>query len=297
MTSQQHTAIETRYADAPTGRVFRSARAFSPISQADAQQKAGALAQAGANAAANTANNKSPAHGQRERYPYGVRDHNLDEPEISRVTHGGALIARITRNSYGASVLNAARVMFVDVDIEPPDGNPRADHRRPASGNPATEDEALDALARVVAAQPGLAFRVYATAAGLRYLCTSRLFSPDSGESEEILKSLKSDTRYIALCRRQKCYRARLTPKPWRCFKKVALAPEERRAGAPGGFFAKLFGGGAPREKILNKPDDFATCHYVETVGASDALMLPEIAEITRLHDAHCGVTTTKPLA
>ena len=294
MSTQQFTAVQTRFADGPAGRVFRSARAFSPISLADAQRKAADLAQASANAAAN---NGTRAFAHRERYPYGVRDHNLDEPELRRLTHAGALIARVTRNSYGASVLNATRVMFVDVDIEPPSHHPHANRPPPTAGNPVSENDALDALARLVAAQPELAFRVYTTAAGLRYLCTSRLFDAASDESEEILKSLKSDKRYIALCKKQKCYRARLTPKPWRCHKIVPITPEERQSATPKGFLAKLLSGFAPRTKVLRNPEDFATCHYIETVGAPVARMLPEIEEIMRLHDTHCDATTTKPLA
>jgi len=291
MPTQQFTAVETRYADGPAGRVFRSARAFSATSQADAQQQAAILAKAEAQAAAIAGN--SPSVIERERYPYGVRD--LVEPELDRIMCDGAPIARITRNAYGASVLNADSVMFVDVDtgqtgINPNTGLPLA------SEQVVSEDEAFAALTDLVAMRSDLAFRVYATAAGLRYLCTNRLFNPDSSESEEILKSLKSDKRYILLCRKQKCYRARLTPKPWRCRKEIPLTPEERQT-ASRGFFAKLFGGAARRTKVLSKPEDFAVCRYLETVGTPAPAMLPEIAEIMRVHDEQCGIATAMPLA
>jgi hypothetical protein len=291
MPAQQFTAIETCYADGPAGRVFRSARAFSATSQADARQKAAALAQAEAKAAAIA--EISPSVVERERYPYGVRD--LIEPELDRIMCDGAPIARITRNNYGASVLNADNVMFVDVDIGQMSRNPRTGLPL-ASEQIVSKDEAFAALTDLVAMHSGLAFRVYATAAGLRYLCINRLFNPDSSESEEILKSLKSDKRYIVLCRKQKCYRARLTPKPWRCCKEIPLTPEERQT-APKGFFAKLFGGSARRTKVLRKPEDFAVCHYLETVGMPAPVMLPEIAEIMRMHDEQCGIATAKPLA
>ncbi len=32
-----------------------------------------------------------------------------------------------------------------------------------------------------------------------------------------ILRELQSDPLYIRLCQAQECFRARLTPKPWRC--------------------------------------------------------------------------------
>ncbi|MDR2673591.1 MAG: hypothetical protein LBC18_01650, partial [Opitutaceae bacterium] len=162
------------------------------------------------------------------KYPYPERV--LVEPVLERVTLDGGEAARITRNSYGASVLNAHRVMFVDVDTDasPDDGSPE---------RVVSQEEALGALVDMVARRPELAFRVYATRAGLRYLCASRLFDPLSEESAQILESLRADRRYATLCRVQKCYRARLTPKPWRCLKLKPPAP----GGARKGFFARLF--------------------------------------------------------
>jgi len=284
MSSQQFTAYETRRADGRAGRIFRSARAFSSISQADAQQKAAEQAQATADAAAS-----STVPPLREAYPYGVRDHVLAEPEIASVVYNDTPVARITRNSYGASVLNAANVMFVDVDI--------------AADGVKTQDEALALLDALVAVRPDFSFRVYATTAGLRYLCTSRLFQPETLESEDVLKCLKSDKRYVLLCRKQKCYRARLTPKPWRCYKKITVAPPATPEAAlePQGFLATLlrifFRSDGTKTITLHRPEDFATCRYIKTVGANVSTMLPEIAEIVRVHDEQCCVSTDKPLA
>ncbi|AWI09148.1 hypothetical protein [Ereboglobus luteus] len=289
-TPKQFTAMETRGADGASGRVFRSARASSSISQSDAQQKAAALAQAEANKAASGG---AHAPHERERYPYGVRD--LTEPVLKQLYADGSPIARITRNAYGASVLNANRVMFVDVDFEQQGRDPRTGQIVQSVGG-TTQAEALSALADLLAARPDLAFRVYSTAAGLRYLCTSTLFDPESPESEAILTQLKSDARYVLLCRKQKCYRARLSPKPWRCFKKVPLSPGEQQASESRGFFSRLFFP-VPRTKTLRNPSDFATCRHIETVGAEIKTMRPEIAEIVRVHDAMCEIETTKPLA
>src|SRR5260370_31413409 len=49
------------------------------------------------------------------RYPYG--DRPLPEPVIQEFRSGGdAVSAIVTRNAYGALVLNASQLMFVDVD-------------------------------------------------------------------------------------------------------------------------------------------------------------------------------------
>ncbi len=60
-------------------------------------------------------------------------------------------------------------------------------------------------------------FRVYRTRAGLRVLFTDRLYEPKSEETSRILDELGSDRLYRRLTSNQECFRARLTPKPWRC--------------------------------------------------------------------------------
>ena len=293
MNTPDFIASATAFASGSNGDVFRSAVATSSKSQADAEQKAKILAQQYAN---DVAHNPRQHMQERERYPYGVR--NLIEPIQERVRLGADELALITTNNYGASVLNAHRVMFVDVDTENDAGrDPRTG--MVIDGQSISNDEALNALADLVAARDDLMFRVYSTAAGLRYICTSRFFDPESTESDEILKYLKSDKRYVLLCKKQKCYRARLSPKPWRCNKVVTLADTDAQLqnNEPRGFFAKLFSSAKPRTKTLTKVEDFAVCRFIETVGTNSVTMPPEIAAIVRLHDNACGVTTTKPLA
>jgi hypothetical protein len=72
-------------------------------------------------------------------------------------------------------------------------------------------------------AEPGVAFakqtfRVYLTAKGLRVVCTSALLPWEKHDwlATRLMKYLGADPDYIRLCGEQKCYRARLTPKPWR---------------------------------------------------------------------------------
>ena len=44
-----------------------------------------------------------------------------------------------------------------------------------------------------------------------------RSTNPTRADSLEILQALGSDPLYVRLCQAQACFRARLTPKPWRC--------------------------------------------------------------------------------
>ena len=73
-----------------------------------------------------------------ERYAYG--DRPLRE-EVVREIPGPAGAeppdAAITRNSYGALVLNAARAFFIDVDVDGADGEPQQQQREPQPAAPA----------------------------------------------------------------------------------------------------------------------------------------------------------------
>jgi hypothetical protein len=250
---------------------FRGARATSAVSQAEADELAAKLARERADAAARG----EPTVGSDGGYPYPSQ--GLVEPVLEQVflpaSSPAVEIGRITRNNYEAAVLNTYGVMFVDVDtMAAPDTSP---------DRIVDQDIALSALVAACEERKDLGFRVYATRAGLRYLCTSRTFDPVSTESHELLHSLKSDPRYATLCRVQKCYRARITPKPWRC-----VEPAK-----PKGFFAKIFQSGP----VPSDPANFATCHFLQAVGS--AVADPAAAKIQQLHDDACGAQSSRPLA
>ncbi len=183
----------------------------SDVSVADAQQKADARARQLAE--------KLAAHEQLDRYAYGDR---AMREEIRQVITGpaGRELAVMTRNAYGALVLNAAQAMFIDIDF--PDkglgGAAPGPVRRLFGGAPPNPEEApLRQISAWAAQRPDLGMRVYRTFGGLRCLIINVPFDPAQADAQAILRDLKSDPLYIRLCRAQECFRARLTPKPWRC--------------------------------------------------------------------------------
>jgi hypothetical protein len=42
-------------------------------------------------------------------------------------------------------------------------------------------------------------------------------FRPEAPETDRLLRLSGADPAFVQLCRAQKCFRARLTSKPWRC--------------------------------------------------------------------------------
>jgi hypothetical protein len=104
------------------------------------------------------------------------------------------------------------------------------------------------------------------------------------------MESLLADRRYATLCRVQKCYRARLTPKPWRCSKlKPGFTPEGTRKG----FFARLFSRFFECEPDIGA---YAACRFLHSVGNADAPP-PELEAVWRLHDRLSGADSDRALA
>lgn len=223
-----------------------------------------------------------------ERYAYEVR--STEERLLEVLLRPGQSLAhriqeeigRITENKYGAEVLNVRRVMFVDVDtiLEKSDKS---------TAGVVAEAEANQLLDEFCDENPAHGFRVYKTWGGLRYLCTSGLFDPTSQLVKDILTRLKADQSYKALCRIQKCFRARLTPKPWRVGTIPPVLKEIRYLNARHPDYAEW------RADYLAKIPDFATCHYERSVGNLSAH--PDSLQVVTLHDSITQASTVKPLA
>jgi hypothetical protein len=66
-------------------------------------------------------------------------------------------------------------------------------------------------------AKKDLRVAMYRTAAGFRLIVLNHLYDPKSDEVELVLREMGCDPLYIRLTEHQECFRARLSPKPWRC--------------------------------------------------------------------------------
>lgn len=152
-----------------------------------------------------------------DRYGYGEQP--LREEVVEDIPGPGRdPIGVITRNRYGALVLNAAQVMFVDLDLAQGSGLVSGLVKGLLGKKSASaEPRALERLETWVNNHPEWGFRVYRTRAGLRCLVMHDVFDPSQPSTTELLLALESDPLYVKLCRDQGCFRARLTPKPWRC--------------------------------------------------------------------------------
>lgn len=149
----------------------------------------------------------------------------MREEVVDSVVVGGETAAIISRNRYGALVLNCEHVMFVDVDFLSVVvrtgflhwlgiGRGRERLLEPDAASKRETAERIEAWAE---AHPDRSFRLYRTCKGLRLLFTDRCYDPLAADTESTLLELGADPLYVKLTQRQACFRARLTSKPWRC--------------------------------------------------------------------------------
>lgn len=119
----------------------------------------------------------------------------------------------VTICRYGAKILNTDEYTILDLDDYPVD---IFDIFRSVRTLPKKERIVAKFLERV-AKNPeiGTDFRIYETAKGIRVI-GKKYINPENKKYIKLMRSLNVDWLYVFLSKRQKCYRARLTPKPYR---------------------------------------------------------------------------------
>ncbi len=224
-----------------------------------------------------------------DRYGYG--DRPIREEILSELRGpAGALDGYVTRNGYGCSVLNSAGLLLADIDDQPRGLFDRLRgwfRTRPApAANPMGLPASIIAFAL---AHPTWTLRVYRTRAGWRVLATHQVFDPTADTTITALEQLGSDPQYVQLTKVQHCFRARLTPKPWRCgidraprkFPREDAALEQEHQQ----WLRSYATASAP----------FATCRFVVELGRGDRCADAE--RLVRVHDEATRAESSLPLA
>ena len=220
---------------------------------------------------------------------YAYQEHPSREEIVDSVGPQGDETLIITRNRYGALVLNCSSVCFVDIDFPEVKSTGFLDAlcllfsaRRRQERARAVRQTTVEQVRSWAQCHPARSFRMYQTAAGLRLLFVDRQYDPASQEVADLFRELGSDPLYAKLTLRQQCFRARLTPKPWRCGCKTPPnrypweAPDAERVYR------------AWQEDYERKSQGYGICRLLETLGNCS----PDetIDGIVRLHDEYsCG--------
>jgi hypothetical protein len=225
---------------------------------------------------------------------YDYLERPLREEIIDSLRQGEDDIAVITRNRYGALVLNSSSVCFADVDFPELRYQGLVDavllffsKSRRQQRMRAARDATVQAVRDWAERNPQRSFRLYRTFAGLRLLFTDRLYDPTSAETVDLLTSVGSDLLYRRLTEKQECFRARLTPKPWRC---GCRRPRNRY---PWDDADKERTYREWEQKYEEKTTGYVTCQFVEKLGGGT--LDARTNTIVDIHDQYaCGETEAK---
>ncbi len=195
----------------------------------------------------------------------------------------------VTRNHYGAEVLNSTSVCFIDVDSI---AWTFLDILRNIFGSYGVVEKTL-ATAEKLAAKPEnaeLGFRVYRTAAGMRVIVTGEALEPGSKRMHRLFAAFHADSRYAWLCGLQKCFRARLTPKPFRL--------RARHTEKLGRFPAFPYANEIDRQEAEawvadygDRSERYAVCRFLKSFGR------PAEDPVVSFHDEATHANVQRPLA
>lgn len=233
------------------------------------------------------------------RVHYAVRRRN--ETVLEKLPQLGI----VTRNRYGADILNADTVMFLDWDAHPAPRQGwqglvdrisvlfKGSHLEAAQrGQDQRVQEAkiaLEATIRSKVSELNLGIRLYETCNGLRGIVTSSRFEPTDSVALDLMTYLGADPLYVKLCRLQNTFRARLTPKHWRIG--LGECPLEKPSVTP------LQTAQMQRwlEQYQARGQQYATARLIAAFGSSDTDDL--VQRVVTLHDTRCKVTSGLKLA
>ena len=163
----------------------------------------------------------------------------------------------VTRNRYGALVLNSTELCFADVDHV--SGGFFNTLARLFGGGRSEETILTERVQALCAADDSLGVRVYRTAAGFRLVLAGQGIALGSPRLESLFRTLEVDPLYSKLCAKQGCFRARLTPKPSRIGHKGAPRCADSASAAA------ALADWAPAYESACKP--YAVCRLVECFG------------------------------
>lgn len=142
-----------------------------------------------------------------------------------------------------------------------------------------------------IAGHPDWNLRQYRTPAGFRLLAMHRVFDAREPEVEACFTALQTDPLYALMCVRQHCFRARVSPKPWRIGIVQHLRPR------PGVWPIKP-------ERLPDRQHwvaeyerlsaNFASCSYLRNWGNGE--VDPVVERVRELHDRLSQAERTLPL-
>ena len=215
---------------------------------------------------------------------YGYNNRPIREERVREEKFGV-----LTRSGYGSLILNCPDTMFIDVDSE---GSPAGlgSFLKGLFGKPAVVESypEVEKLREFQSSNPEWSFRVYKTHSGFRYIVVNGKQDPESDTVARVMDAVGADPLYMKLCRVQKCFRARVSPKPWRC---ESSSPSVRFPFASSDEKSQFEVWKKEYEELEVK---YASAKFLETIGRNSD---PSLQPLVKLHDSLCRTRSELPLA
>jgi len=133
--------------------------------------------------------------------------------------------------------------------------------------------------------------RAYRTPAGLRLLAGHATFDPQGEEATAFFSFVRTDRMYQLMCQKQACFRARVSPKPWR----IGIAARIGWGTWPVAKESALQRRTSWVETYEAKSKNYAACTFLADIG--DGSELPRGRAVRELHDQLCQIGQNLPLA
>ncbi|ENX31859.1 hypothetical protein F889_03749 [Acinetobacter colistiniresistens] len=151
------------------------------------------------------------------------------------------------------------------------------------------EQLTLKRIQQFSAQHPSWHLRVYRTPKGYRILVMHQIFQPNGDMAQLLFDSIQADPNYVRMCKNQNCFRARISPKPWR------IGINRLRLG--------VWPVSAERQAIRAKwvqdyqrqAEHYASCRFVAQLG-SQAINL-KAKRVQSLHDQYCKSNSSLDIA
>ena len=188
----------------------------------------------------------------------------------------------ITRNRYGASVLNVETLLIMDID------KPKASFGSLFKKRSVEQDKAniFDMVRKLAGSSKygEYGFRIYETFHGARVIVLGKSFQARDQATLKMMNEFNCDPLYTLLCKKQGCFRARLTPKPFRMKMRGHKFSFPREGNTPE---AQQW-----LDEYAREGQRYNVCKFIEQVGGNHLS-----DDVVRLHDEMTGAHTHLPLA
>ncbi|WP_444996111.1 hypothetical protein [Aliikangiella sp. IMCC44359] len=216
-------------------------------------------------------------------YEYGngfIKEEVIDELK----SEDEKVLAVISRNNYGALILNSEYVLFGDIDVN--EGGLFSSVLALFGKVNKNKKYYIDKVEEFQKKNPKYSFRLYETFAGLRLVLLNNIVSSDEYLTNKIFSSLDIDPLYIRLCKNQSCFRARLTPKPWRIGFERPQTRFPRSDNKEKAEFKKWV------SEYENLSKGYTTVKFINNFGAH--AIHPDVEKVLAIHDQYSSVAGAK---